>query len=107
MAEVSIDKVALDSVLAKDVLMPGGALLMGAGTTISEHHIAQLRKRGIRTVCVDANDEAEAGREVSDNEYAQRCERLDTMFAPVSDAPHMNVICEAARVRLRHKRTWE
>jgi len=106
-AEVSINKVVPGNTLSRDVLLSGGALLAKAGTVVTQRHIEQMTKRGIRTLHIETGAGEAKSSEVSDLDYHQRCERLEAMFADVVDAPHMSAVKEAARTRLRHKRPWE
>lgn len=53
--------------LAADVRQPGGAVLLAAGTELSEAALAGLARRGIETVAVELPDprsEAEIAREI-------------------------------------------
>ena len=107
MADVSIRKVKSGSILAKDVMLPGGSLLVKCGVALTECQIAFLQNRGIRPVFIEYDPGDTRPIQVADSVYAERCRDLDRMFEAVENAPHMTAIKEAARERLRLKRPWK
>ena len=107
MAEVNISKVQPGSILAGDVALPDGTLLLKAGTILGEREIAYLSKRDVRTVSVKDGPGGSMTTEVSPSIFAERCQRLDCIFAGVEGAPHMRALKEAARHRLRFRLPWE
>jgi len=106
-AEVSIHKVTPGSILAGDVRLPGGAILVREGVALTDRQITFLKHSSITTVFIQDQSGEGASAEVSDAVYAERCGRLEEMFEPVQDAPHMAAIRDAARTRLRLRRPWE
>ena len=107
MAEVRIREVKSGSILARDVTLPGGSLLVKRGVALTDRRIAFLQNHGIQTVFIEDDPSDAKPTKVADSVYAERCRRLDRMFEALENAPHMAAIREAARQRLRLKRAWE
>jgi len=106
-AEVSIEKAQSGSTLGKDVLLASGALLIREGTVLNDRQIQLMKQRGIQTVFIADGESSDESTEVTPLAYAERTKKLDELFAPIAQAPHMAAIREAARERLKLKRPWE
>lgn len=101
---VSLKKVKPGSVLARPVTNAGRQVLLGVGLKLTARHIEQLQRLGVESIVV----EGDAGDALVDSTAARAREaRLDQMFKPVIDEPHMKAIAEAARPQLRKGRDWE
>jgi hypothetical protein len=106
-AEVALSKIEPGEVLGQDVTFPDGRLLLRKGTVLSERHLQFLKNQGIKTVSVgDASRPCEP-QTVGREEYEERLEVLDRMFAAVESEPHMMSIKEAAGRQLHRSRSWE
>lgn len=83
LSELAIDDVSPGDVLGADVLDARGAVLLPAGSSLTEHVLDRLRGRNIDTLVIvlPESAEAEAAR------YAAMYERLEHLFRKVSDDP--------------------
>jgi hypothetical protein len=102
---VPIEKLVSGSVLAKDVTLQNGSLLLRAGTPLNERHVALLAKHGIATVTIGEIETK--SKTVSQDVFAERCGRLDHAFGGIEKVPHMSALKSAAREQLHKTRPWE
>ena len=107
MAEVSVDKLKSGALLSKDVMLPSGALLIREGTEVNDRQIKLMKQRGISAVFIDDGETEDVSQEVTPMVYAERTAKLNEMFAPIAQAPHMAAIREAVVKRLKLRRPWE
>jgi hypothetical protein len=69
---ISIEKASEGMVLARDIQGEAGSVLIAAGTSLTPQLIESLRRKDVRSVCVEAGTE----RDFSDNEIEAMEEAL-------------------------------
>lgn len=83
LSELAIEDVSPGDVLGADVLDARGAVLLPAGSSLTEHTLDRLRGRDIDTLVIVSPESAEA----KAARYAAMHERLDHLFRKVADDP--------------------
>ncbi len=106
MKQITLNDVAPEMVLAKNVYGKNENLLMGEGTVLSSDSIGQLSRLGIQSLWIEAPDE---DKEMTAEDIAKMKEEvealLDAQFEPVSHSPIMQELKKVFTRYLIRKRS--
>lgn len=97
MKKTSVDDIADNSILAKDVFGNAGNVLLSKGTSLSSAMGRRLKNWGIPFVWIEGDEEAAADAECPQENSEDVLAKLDERFEGLLDHPIMRDIHSAVR----------
>ena len=97
MKKTSVDDIADNSILAKDVYGNAGNVLLGKGTSLSAAMGRRLKNWGIPFVWIEGDEDAAENTESTEVDTEDVIAKLDERFAGLLDNPIMSAIHTAVR----------